>query len=82
MAYGELYRRGFNAVVASTWDMRRDFLPNTVVQTSYNWDCCGVAFSYRRLGLGLLRSQNEYRFTFTLANVGSFGTIRSRERLF
>ena len=82
VGYGELYRRGFNAVVASTWDMRRDFLPNTVVQTSYNWDCCGVAFSYRRLGLGLLRSQNEYRFTFTLANVGSFGTIRSRERLF
>jgi len=81
-AYGELYRRGFNAVMAFTWDMRRDFLPNTVVQTSYNWDCCGVAFSYRRLGLGLLRSQNEYRFTFTLANVGSFGTIRSRERLF
>lgn len=81
-SYGELFRRGFNSAFAITWDLRRDFLPNTVVQASYNWECCGVAFSYRRLGLGPVRSQNEYRFTFTIANVGGFGTIRSRERLF
>lgn len=81
-SYGQLYRRGFNSAFAITWDLRQDFLPNTVAQVSYNWDCCGVAFSYRRLGLGPLRSQNEYRFAFTIANVGTVGTIRGQERLF
>jgi LPS-assembly protein len=82
VSWGGINRRGFNTAFAVTWDLREDFLPNTVVQTSYNWDCCGVAFSYRRLGLGPLRSQNEYRFAFTIANVGTFGTIREQERLF
>jgi LPS-assembly protein len=82
VSWGGLNRRGFNSAFAITWDLREDFLPNTVVQTSYNWDCCGVAFSYRRLGLGPLRSQNEYRFAFTVANVGTFGTIREQERIF
>lgn len=81
-AYGRLNRPGVNAAFATTWDIRRDFLPNAVVQVSYNWDCCGVAFSYRRLGLGPLRSQNEYRFSFTIANLGTVGNIREDERLF
>jgi LPS-assembly protein len=82
LSYGQLNRRGFNAAVGFTYDARRDFLPNTVAQVSYNWDCCGVAFSYRRLGLGPLRAQNEFRFAFTIANVGTAGTIRQQERLF
>lgn len=82
LAYGALNRHGFNSAFAVAWDLHADFLPNTVAQVSYNWDCCGVAFSYRRLGLGPLRSQNEFRIGFTIANVGSFGTIRKQERLF
>jgi len=81
-AYGKLNRPGVNAAYASTWDIRRDFFPNSVAQVSYNWDCCGIAFSYRRLGLGALRSQNEFRFSFTIANVGTVGNIRESERLF
>ncbi|MFQ5663936.1 MAG: LPS-assembly protein LptD [Terriglobia bacterium] len=81
-AYGALNRPGFNSAFAISWDIRQDFLPNTVAQISYNWGCCGVAFAYRRLGLGALRSQNEFRFAFTVANVGTFGTIRKQEQLF
>jgi LPS-assembly protein len=81
-AYGQLNRPGVNAAFATTWDVRRDFLPNAVAQVSYNWDCCGVAFSYRRLGLGPLRSENEFRFSFTIANVGTVGNIRESERIF
>ncbi|HXE76460.1 MAG TPA: LPS assembly protein LptD [Candidatus Xenobia bacterium] len=80
--YGNLYRHGFNVAGGVAWDIRQDYLPSSVVQTSYNWDCCGVAFAFRRLGLGPLRSQNEYRFVFTIANVGSFGNLRPNERLF
>lgn len=81
-SYGELFRRGFNAAFGMTWDIRQDFLPSTRIQTSYNWDCCGVAFSFQRLGLGLLRSQNEYSFSLTLANIGNIGTLRLQDRLF
>ncbi len=81
-SYGNLYRHGFNVAGGMAWDIRQNYLPSSVVQTSYNWDCCGVAFAFRRLGLGLPRSQNEYRFVFTIANVGSFGNMRPNERLF
>ncbi|MFQ5776871.1 MAG: LPS-assembly protein LptD [Terriglobia bacterium] len=81
-AYGTLNRPGFNAAYGTTWDIRRGFLPNSIAQASYNWDCCGVAFSFRKIGLGAVRSDNEYRFAFSIANVGTFGTIRRRERIF
>jgi hypothetical protein len=45
-------------------------------------DCRGVALEFRRLGLGPIRSENEYRFPFTVANAGTFGTITSERRLF
>ena len=80
--YGNLYRKGFNAAFGVTWDIRQDFLSSTSIQTSYNWDCCGVAFGYQRLGLGPLRSENQFRFSFTIANVGSFGTISREHRIF
>jgi LPS-assembly protein len=80
--YGSSFRPGFNAAVAISWNIKEDFLQNTVTQVSYNWDCCGVAFEFRRLGLGTVRSENEYRFSFTIANVGTFGTIAEERRLF
>ena len=82
VAYVSLNRPGSNAAHATTWDIRRNFLPSTVAEVNYNWDCCGVAFSFRKLGLGAVRSDSEYRFSFTIANASSFGTIRRRERIF
>ena len=52
------------------------------VQTSYNWNCCGLAVEYRKFDLGTVRDENAYRFNFTLANIGSAGNIRRTERLF
>jgi LPS-assembly protein len=52
------------------------------VQTSYNWDCCGVSLEYRRFALGAVRNENQFRFSFTLANIGSFGNIRKQEQLY
>jgi LPS-assembly protein len=37
---------------------------------------------YRRLALGSLRNENQYRFIFSLANVGSFGNMRKQERVY
>jgi LPS-assembly protein len=82
VSYGTLYRRGTNAAFSLNWNVRDNFFQYSIVQVSHNWDCCGVAFEYRRFGLGPLRSENEYRFAFTIANLGTFGTIRTQERLF
>jgi len=37
---------------------------------------------YRRFALGAVRNENQFRFNFTLANIGSFGNIRRQEQLF
>ena len=57
-------------------------LQYAAAQTSYNWNCCGVAFEYRKFELGSVRNENVYRFNFTLANIGSAGNLRRAERLF
>jgi len=52
------------------------------IQTSYNWNCCGVSVEYRKYELGSARNENVYRFNFTLANIGSAGNIRHSEQVF
>ncbi len=80
--YGDTFGRGWNGLTAMSWNIREDFFQNLVGQISYNWDCCGVAVEFRRLGLGAVRSENEYRFSFTVANVGTVGTVRNAEDLY
>ena len=52
------------------------------LQTSYNWDCCGLSVEYRKYELGSVRNENVYRFNFTLANIGSAGNLRRAQALF
>ncbi len=63
-------------------DLNRDSVQYGALQTSYNWNCCGLAVEYRKFNLGTVRNENAYRFNFTLANIGSAGNIRRAERLF
>jgi LPS-assembly protein len=37
---------------------------------------------YRRFALGTVRNENQFRFAFTLANVGTFGNLRRQDKLF
>jgi len=80
--YGQLNKRGFSGATSLGWDENRRFLQYSAVQTSYNWDCCGLSVEYRRFALGAVRNENQYRFAFTLANVGAFGNLRRQERLY
>jgi LPS-assembly protein len=63
------------------YDFRTSTLPYSVMQVTYNTDCCGVSFQYRRLGFGT-RNDNQYYVSFSVANIGSFGTLRKQERIF
>jgi LPS-assembly protein len=80
--YGQLNKRGFSGASSFGFDANRGFLQYATAQTSYNWDCCGLSLEYRRFALGVVRNENQYRFAFTLANVGAFGNLRRQERLY
>ncbi len=81
-SYGHPNKRGLNAAATIGFDANQGFLQYSAGQTSYNWDCCGITFEYRRFALGALRNENQFRFALSLANVGTFGTLRKQERLY
>jgi LPS-assembly protein len=81
-AYGTPTKRGWSGAAAVGLDVNLGFLQYSAVQSTYNWDCCGVSVEFRRFALGSVRNENQYRFTFSLANLGTFGNIRKQERLY
>jgi LPS-assembly protein len=82
LGYGHPNKRGFSGATAFGFDSNLGFLQYATVQSNYNWDCCGVSVEYRRFALGSVRNENQFRFSFTLSNIGSFGNIRKQERLY
>jgi LPS-assembly protein len=80
--YGQLNKRGLSAASSFGFDADNGSLQYATAQTSYTWDCCGLSLEYRRFALGSVRNENQYRFSFTLANIGEFGNLRRQERLY
>jgi LPS-assembly protein len=82
LGYGNAGKRGFSGATNLGFDAELGQVQYGSVQMAYNWDCCGVNVEYRRFALASVRNENQYRFTFSLANVGAFGNLRRGERLF
>ena len=82
LGHGNLGKPGLNAAFAGTYDIRGGFLQFSALQVSYNNDCCGISFEFRRFALGPVRNENQFRVAFSLANVGTFGNLKKQERLF
>jgi len=82
LGYGQPNKRGFSGATNLGFDANLGFLQYAAVQTAYNWDCCGLSVEYRRFALGSVRNENQFRFNFALANIGSFGNLRRQEKLF
>jgi LPS-assembly protein len=82
LGYGGAARRGFSAASSLGFDAEINKLQFATVQTTYNWDCCGMTLEYRRYEIANVRNENLFRFSFTLANIGSFGNLRRQERLY
>jgi len=82
LGYGGLARRGFSAASNFGIDDETKQLQFATAQTTYNWDCCGLTLEYRRYAIANVRNENLFRFTFSLANIGSFGNLRRQERLY
>ena len=82
LGYGHTNKPGFSAAANLGFDANLSFVQYAAVQTTYNWDCCGINLEFRRFALGSVRNENQYRFTFALANLGALGNLRRTERLF
>ncbi|MFY9561513.1 MAG: LPS assembly protein LptD [Terriglobales bacterium] len=80
--YGQPQKRGFSGATSFGFDHNQGFLQYSTAQATYNWDCCGLSVEYRRFALGLVRNENQFRFAFSLANVGAFGNLKRQERLY
>jgi LPS-assembly protein len=80
--YGESHRRGWSASAGVGYDVRQSILQNQFVEVSYNGSCCGVSLEYRRLSLGEIRTENQFRLSLNIANIGTFGNLRREEKLF
>ncbi len=82
LGYGDFNRKGLNASAGLSYDVNSGTLQNQFVQLGYNGGCCGLAVEYRRINLGTVRNENQFRVSFILANLGSFGNLRRQERIY
>jgi LPS-assembly protein len=82
VGWGQMNRRGWNSAFSINYNVRQRFLQYQVIQASYNGSCCGISFEFRRLALGPVLSDNQFRVALLIANIGTFGTLRRQERVF
>jgi LPS-assembly protein len=82
VGYGSETRKGFNLLAGVGYDFENKTLQNQIVQLSYNGSCCGLAVEYRRINLGQVRAENQFRLAFIIANIGTFGNLRHQEKIF
>jgi LPS-assembly protein len=82
LGYGSPNKRGFSGASSFGFDAESKLLQFVSAQTTYNWDCCGVTLEYRSYSIANVRNENLFRFNFTLANIGGFGSLRRQERLY
>jgi LPS-assembly protein len=82
VGYGSETRRGLNLITGIGYDFDNKTLQNQIAQFSYNGGCCGIAVEYRRINLGQVRTENQFRIAFIIANIGTFGNLRHQEKIF
>jgi LPS-assembly protein len=82
VGYGAENRKGFNFTTGLSYDFEHNQLQSQIVQATYNGGCCGLSVEYRRLALGEIRTENQFRVAFIIANIGNFGNLRRQEKVF
>ena len=79
--YGSPAKLGLSAGVSAGYDFTLDTWQYYGVQASYNWNCCGLSFELRHYSLGSVRDDTEKLYSFTLAGVGTAGSLKRAERV-
>jgi LPS-assembly protein len=79
--YGGANRTGWNFSGTVFYDALLNRRLFDFVNVSYNTNCCGFSFQLRNFNLGI-RQENQYLFSFQVANIGSFGSLQKQNRNF
>lgn len=82
VVYGNASRKGLSAAFGINYNLSQRVANALVGQVTYNLGCLGLDVGYNRFNLGPLRDENQFRIALSLANVGSFGNLKSRDRLY
>ncbi len=82
VGYGESNSRGWNTQAGIGYDVKQSVLQNQFIEIGYNGSCCGLSLEYRRLSLGQIRTENQFRVSLNIANIGTFGNLRREEKIF
>jgi LPS-assembly protein len=80
--YGSPIKTGFSAGANMGYDFTFNKLQYFGVQTTYNWNCCGLSFEVRRYALGTVPEHTTFLYNFTLANIGTAGSLGWAQRVF
>jgi LPS-assembly protein len=80
--YGHPEQRGFSGAFGVNYNITQGLANAVVAQGTYNFSCFGIDVGFNRFNLGPLRKENQFRIAISLSNVGAFGNLRSRDRLY
>jgi LPS-assembly protein len=80
--YGQMNKKGWNVTAGFSYDLRQGVAEDELLQAGYNGNCCGFSIGYQRLSLGTIRDENQFRFSFIIANIGTFGNLRPQGPVF
>ncbi|MGO9895558.1 MAG: LPS-assembly protein LptD [Bryobacteraceae bacterium] len=81
VGFGNQQHRGWSGAYSEVYDIHFGYTLSSSFQVTYNTDCCGFSVEERRLHYGI-RDETQFMFAFSIANIGTFGTLRTQDRLF
>src|SRR5262249_39073067 len=81
LGYGNQKKKGISAGLNFSYDIQHSLFQGSTAQVGYNADCYGLSFEYTQFDIGA-RKESSFRFALSLKSIGTFGTIRPRERIF
>jgi LPS-assembly protein len=80
--YGDQTSKGWNFTGGMSYDIQNRFWQNEIIQVGYNGSCCGIQLEYRKIELGSIRNEGQFRVALVIANIGSFGNVRKPDKIF
>src|SRR5262249_46052364 len=81
LSYGNRFKPGLSAAVSFAYDVQHSLFQGSTAEVGYNTNCYGLSFEVSQFNIGA-RVESRFRFAFTLKDIGSVGTLPTRERLF
>jgi len=82
ITFGKTENKGFSGAFGVNYNITEGVFNGLVGQATYNFNCFGIDIGYNHFNLGPLRYENQFRVAISLTNVGAFGNLRPRDRLY